>query len=76
MFPFIASEDYSSLNVSLSFSSIVTNIDIDVPLIDDDALERNEIFQASLAIITVGTFTGLRPDLAEIIIVDDDQSED
>ena len=71
--PHIDGSDYSGLTATYTFDSIISTIDVPVPIIDDSIFELTELFSASLA------FPGapiprvsLAPDFAEVTILDDD----
>ena len=71
IFLFIAGVDYKPLDETLTFSGNVTNITINVTLLDDNDLEGNEDFKAQLS-ISSGSNVGLPDPDAIITIVDDD----
>ena len=66
----IADVDYSPLDKTLNFSEIVTKIVVNVTLLNDSALEGDEVFKARLS-TSSGSNVVLGPD-AIITIVDDD----
>ena len=66
----IAGADYRPLDVTLTFSETVTEITVNVTLLNDNTLEGDEDFKARLSTIS-GSNIGLGPD-AIITIVDDD----
>ena len=71
--PHIDGSDYNGLTALYTFNSIISTIDVPVPITGDNIFELTELFSASLA------FPGapiprvvLAPDSAEVTILDDD----
>ena len=58
--------------IDLTFTSTTSNFSIDVMVIDDGSFEGDELFQATLTIITAGALADVRPAVADITILDDD----
>ena len=71
--PHIDGSDYSGLTALYIFDSIISTIDVPVPIIDDSIFELTELFSTCLAFPRdpIPRVT-LAPDFAEVTILDDD----
>lgn len=65
-------EDFLSTTRILEFSSLATQLVVDIPIVDNLAREETEQFFAHLSLITTGTDTQLSPNEAIIQIIDND----
>ena len=72
--PPTASSDYAAISEVLTFSNSVNLQTRNVNIVDDNLLEIDEMFRASLALVNPVTDSRvqLRPDLADITIFDED----
>ena len=71
---FAAPSDYGAISQVLTFSSSVTFQLVNVSIINDDLLEIDEVFTASLTPENAADAArvNLQPDSAEVTILDDD----
>ena len=69
-----APSDYANISQVLTFSSSVNLQTVNVNIEDDDLLEIDEIFRASLALVNadIDSRVQLQPDLADVTIFDED----
>ena len=71
---FAAPSDYGAISQVLTFSSSVTFQPVNVSIMNDDLLEIDEVFTASLTPENAADAfrVNLQPDSAEVTILDDD----
>ena len=68
-----APDDYTSVtNQQLTFGPGTTSIPVDIPIVNDNIVELEEQFTASLSLGTTASNVQVDPDLATISITDDD----
>ena len=72
MFFYEAPEDFSSVSTPLTFNSDVTNIQVQILIVDDSESESVENFLANLTMITDDVNVEIIPDQATIFITDND----
>ena len=68
----LGTRDYNTSTETLVFNQTVTSHTIEVPLIDDDIFELNEVFIGNLVSVSDDARVTIDPDMADINIVDDD----
>ena len=66
------SPDYQSVPAMLTFSSSQPQINVSVPIIDDGMNEPDEMFSVNLTRLTDNSRVAIRPDTADVVIIDDD----
>jgi hypothetical protein len=71
---FTAPSDYAGISQVLTFSSSMTLQTVNVNIVDDDLLEIDEVFSASLALVNpdADERVQLQPDSAIVTIIDED----
>lgn len=67
----VAGEDYSALSVDITIPAGETEYQVEVPLIDDEAVERDERFSVSLS--TTDPALLISTEVARATIKDDDR---
>lgn len=67
----VAGEDYSALSVDIAIPAGETEYQVEVPLIDDEAVERDERFSVSLS--TTDPALLISTEVARATIKDDDR---
>ena len=71
IFPSLAGVDYRPLHVTLAFSETITEITVNITLLDDNVVEGDKDFKARLS-TSSGSNVGLPKPDAIITIVDED----
>ncbi len=69
----IGGDDYSSITQILTFTPTVSTQTVSVPIINNDVLEPEENFEGILSVSTANSRLTLRPDIANIVIGDNDR---
>lgn len=68
----LASEDFEIVSTLLTFTSTISSVQVQVPIIDDNISESSEDFVANLTLITADIEVDINPGQATIIINDND----
>ena len=71
----IAGDDYTPLDILLTFSSTRTSMSINVSLTPDQFVEGDEVFQGRLALNTTGSRAIIFPATALVTIIDDESKQ-
>ena len=70
--PYIATDDYTSIDRELILTNDTTSQVIDIDIVDDDFIEPNEVFLVRLELLTPEPGITLSPNEARITIVSND----
>ena len=69
---YLAGEDFELVSMLLTFTSTISSIQVQIPIIDDSVGESPEDFVGNLTLITADVDVDINPSQAIIVIQDDD----